>query len=202
MKNTEQQAAQPAPTQLEDVLRAAHNTPDGYAYRYPDGIRFNDGHEVNGSKPIESIPYFLGVPPSAPAQPAPEELAQPKGDEYYWQIVREQGGHAALLIAIDDVLKLRAALDAVRQRVLYLEEFRDEALAAAQAERTPLREALLRDIANELNKFERSALSNYHDQVGSLELALELRVAINRILGRIPFERAALAPPAQEEKRK
>lgn len=33
-------------------------TPDGYAYRYPDGaIRHNNGRELNGSKPVEAIPY-------------------------------------------------------------------------------------------------------------------------------------------------
>ncbi|WP_186251701.1 hypothetical protein [Burkholderia gladioli] len=43
--------------------------PSGYAYRYPAGngtvIRFNDGREVNGSRPIESVPYWLGAPPAA-----------------------------------------------------------------------------------------------------------------------------------------
>jgi hypothetical protein len=42
--------------------------PSGYAYRYPDGIRFNNGREVNGSKPTESIPYWFGQ------QPAPQPL--------------------------------------------------------------------------------------------------------------------------------
>lgn len=46
--------------------------PDGYAYRYPhwDGstfIDFNDGREVNGSRPIEAIPYWLGSPPASQA---------------------------------------------------------------------------------------------------------------------------------------
>lgn len=43
--------------------------PDGYAYRYPSQllsggteIRFNGGQEVNGSKPIEAVPYYLGTP--------------------------------------------------------------------------------------------------------------------------------------------
>lgn len=32
--------------------------PDAYAYRYHDGIRFNHGQEVNGSKPSESLGLF------------------------------------------------------------------------------------------------------------------------------------------------
>ena len=37
--------------------------PDGYAYRYPDCIRFETGgRSINGSKPIEAIPYYLGAP--------------------------------------------------------------------------------------------------------------------------------------------
>ena len=57
-------AAQPAPV--------ATPMPDGYAYRYPGilgGIEFSGGREINGSRPIEAIPYWLGVPPAA--QPAP-----------------------------------------------------------------------------------------------------------------------------------
>lgn len=46
--------------------------PDGCAYRYrcPDGgtvIRFNHGEAVNGSKPIETIPFYYGQPPAQPA---------------------------------------------------------------------------------------------------------------------------------------
>jgi len=47
-------------------------TPHGYAYRYPGplgGIEFTNGQAINGSRPIEAIPYWLGVPPAAePAQ--------------------------------------------------------------------------------------------------------------------------------------
>ena len=43
--------------------------PSGWAYRYPDGIRFNDGCEVNGCRPIEAIPYWLGAPPAQQAEP-------------------------------------------------------------------------------------------------------------------------------------
>lgn len=58
-------------------LRAAAQQPrepDGYAYRYPDPtgigrkgvIRFGTGgRSVNGSLPLESIPYWLGSPPPA-----------------------------------------------------------------------------------------------------------------------------------------
>lgn len=34
-------------------------TPDGYAYRYHDCIRFNGGEQVNGNMPKESIPYYF-----------------------------------------------------------------------------------------------------------------------------------------------
>jgi len=43
--------------------------PHGYAYRYHDigggtVIRFNHGGEVNGSRSIEAVPFWLGAPPS------------------------------------------------------------------------------------------------------------------------------------------
>ena len=40
--------------------------PSGYAYRYPDGIRFNNGREVNGSRPTEVLPYWFDTPPTQP----------------------------------------------------------------------------------------------------------------------------------------
>lgn len=37
----------------------AQRTPDGYAYRYPDGIRFGTkGRAINGSDPLEIIPFY------------------------------------------------------------------------------------------------------------------------------------------------
>lgn len=40
--------------------------PSGFVYRYPDGVRFNDGCEVNGCLPSEAIPYYFGkAPPKA-----------------------------------------------------------------------------------------------------------------------------------------
>jgi hypothetical protein len=45
--------------------------PSGYAYRYPDGIRFNDGRNVNGCRPSEVIPYWFRQLP-ATALPTPE----------------------------------------------------------------------------------------------------------------------------------
>jgi hypothetical protein len=57
--------------------------PSGHAYRYPDyrggtTIRFNNGCEVNGSKPIEAVPYWFAPHPPAPV-PVGERLpgAQP-----------------------------------------------------------------------------------------------------------------------------
>jgi hypothetical protein len=70
---------------FDDALRAVYNlgrqhsaqsrqeaaatqppAPHGYAYRYPGimgGIKFTHGQEINGSRPIEAIPYWLGKPP-------------------------------------------------------------------------------------------------------------------------------------------
>ena len=54
--------------------------PHGYAYRYRSirgvtVIRFNCGQEVDGSRPIEAVPYWLGEPPidlrTPASQPAP-----------------------------------------------------------------------------------------------------------------------------------
>ncbi len=41
------------------LARETAPAPSGYAYRYRDGIRFNNGCLVNGSKPIEAIPYYF-----------------------------------------------------------------------------------------------------------------------------------------------
>ena len=55
--------------------------PSGYAYRYHDYsgstyIKFNGGGEVNGSSPIEAVPYWF-APPSVPTTPpAPETPAE------------------------------------------------------------------------------------------------------------------------------
>jgi hypothetical protein len=62
--------------------QAAAAPPHGYAYRYPGpygGIRFNGGEEVNGSRPIEAVPYWLGSPPAPQPQPRPqaEPVARP-----------------------------------------------------------------------------------------------------------------------------
>lgn len=46
--------------------------PDGYAYRYPDGyIRFSGGREVNGSDPVETIPYYFRRAPEPRDEPLP-----------------------------------------------------------------------------------------------------------------------------------
>jgi hypothetical protein len=43
--------------------------PDGYAHRYPDGIRFGtDGRSINGSEPIEAIPLYYANPPFKPIE--------------------------------------------------------------------------------------------------------------------------------------
>lgn len=45
-----------------DVPYIKADKPDAYAYRYPDGIRFNDGREINGNPVVEVIPLFYGTP--------------------------------------------------------------------------------------------------------------------------------------------
>lgn len=70
----------PAPQSAEPMAQAQAGVPDGYAYRYPGpygGLRFNQGQDVNGSRPVEAVPYWLGKPPSPeprePSQPTPEQ---------------------------------------------------------------------------------------------------------------------------------
>ncbi len=62
--------AQPEPEGVE-----TQPAPSGYAYRYPsiEGsvIRFNHGREVNGSRPLCAIPYWLGQPPTPSRRPCP-----------------------------------------------------------------------------------------------------------------------------------
>lgn len=57
--------------EARDPEPTARREPDGYAYRYPwhtggTVLRFNGGEEVNGSKPMESVPYWLGEQPEQP----------------------------------------------------------------------------------------------------------------------------------------
>ncbi|MDN7913724.1 Lar family restriction alleviation protein [Burkholderia cepacia] len=59
-----------APQPIQADAPAEVREPSGYAYRYPymgdrTVIRFNSGCEVNGSKPIEAIPYWFGSPANA-----------------------------------------------------------------------------------------------------------------------------------------
>jgi len=67
--------AQPEP---EGVGGAAG--PSGYAYCYPTmngkEVRFNHGQEVNGSRPLYAIPYWLGQPPTARPAIKPVPVAE------------------------------------------------------------------------------------------------------------------------------
>lgn len=55
--------------------------PDGYAYRYPDGyIRFSGGREVNGSDPVETIPYYFRRAPEPGDKARLMEYAVAAGD--------------------------------------------------------------------------------------------------------------------------
>lgn len=52
---------------LRELKALRSRLPDGHAYRYANGfIRHNGGLRVNGSDPIESIPYYYGVPNRLP----------------------------------------------------------------------------------------------------------------------------------------
>ncbi|WP_313250095.1 hypothetical protein [Stenotrophomonas acidaminiphila] len=59
----------PKPAAAQEAVRQ----PDGYHYRYPDlygtdtCIRKNNGEEVNGSKPVEAVPYWYAPVTAAPA---------------------------------------------------------------------------------------------------------------------------------------
>jgi hypothetical protein len=50
--------------------------PSGYSYRYPDGIRFNDGKDVNGCRPSEVIPYWFSQPPAPAPVVVPVAVAE------------------------------------------------------------------------------------------------------------------------------
>lgn len=59
--------------QLRALSAQPRPEPDGYHYRYPYGndgsvIRKNNGEEVNGCRPLGSVPYWYAAPqlPSAP----------------------------------------------------------------------------------------------------------------------------------------
>lgn len=56
-----------------------HREPDGYAHRYHDGIRYGtNGRAINGSDPIEAIPFWFHRPPVYPgAAPKPSEQTCP-----------------------------------------------------------------------------------------------------------------------------
>jgi hypothetical protein len=75
--------------------------PHGYAYRYHalggDVLRFNSGEPVNGGKPFEAVPYWLGKPP-----------AQPQGvDDLYLMLVRRgYAQHEA-----DEIAKMTARIE-------------------------------------------------------------------------------------------
>lgn len=57
----------------------AERQPDGWAYRYPDGvIRVSGGREWNAMSPVEAIPYYFGAPHggAAPAVEVDEAMVE------------------------------------------------------------------------------------------------------------------------------
>lgn len=69
--------------------------PSGYAYRYPDGIRFNNGREVNGCKPIEVLPYWFRAALASGAAPSIPTVSQ---------------YHEKLVEALAEIIRLRLRL--------------------------------------------------------------------------------------------
>lgn len=68
--------------------------PDGYAYRYSycggSVIRFNGGEEINGGKPVEVIPYWLGRPSDV------DTRHQAALSQEIWDLISESEGVAGL----------------------------------------------------------------------------------------------------------
>jgi hypothetical protein len=96
--------ARSTPHEPPDVPRDNYGRaepPHGYAYRYHalggDVLRFNSGEPVNGGKPFEAVPYWLGKPP-----------AQPQGvDDLYLMLVRRgYAQHEA-----DEIAKMTARIE-------------------------------------------------------------------------------------------
>lgn len=66
---------------------AEKREPDGYAYRYnsPWGgteVVFNTGELRNGGKPIEAIPYYLGIAPASAQPVCPHIRSTDEGTHY------------------------------------------------------------------------------------------------------------------------
>ncbi|MBR8279753.1 hypothetical protein [Burkholderia vietnamiensis] len=82
--------------------------PSGYAYRYRSlggsVIRFNGGGEVNGSRPIEAIPYWFAAP-----QPAQADARVGLTDEQ-----RESVDHAATWLDRSEDLQNKAHAERLR----------------------------------------------------------------------------------------
>ncbi len=77
-----------------ETLEQGNRKPDGYAYIYPwpfggEVIRFSNGEEYNGHKPLRAVPYWLESSPPSPTPtedvPTPTELV----DREYVRVPRE-----------------------------------------------------------------------------------------------------------------
>lgn len=76
--------------------------PSGYAYRYQDGIRFNDGRDVNGCKPAETVPYWLGATIDAAAPTPPTVL--PDGWPKWFSV--DKNGYCNVVDSISEAIDL------------------------------------------------------------------------------------------------
>ncbi len=61
------------------VLESLKREPDGYAYSYPspfggEVIRFSNGEEYNGHKPLCAVPYWLGEPATKNLPTSPKSV--------------------------------------------------------------------------------------------------------------------------------
>lgn len=100
------------------TLEPCARQPDGYAYRYHgaggDFLDFGSGYLINGGKPFESVPYYLGTPPAS---------AQPPGADVQ-RLAREALPYVNY--------RIRSLADSGLKSPV-VEEFRDELLKLAKA---------------------------------------------------------------------
>ncbi len=85
------------PTAAQEAVRP----PDGYHYRYPTlygtgtYIRRNNGEEVNGSKPVEAVPYWYAPVAAAPVEMSPEFTDTARA-AIAWVLWHHQGGSSPI----------------------------------------------------------------------------------------------------------
>ena len=98
-----------------DVDIRPGRSPDGYAYRYKDSvgtvIRFNGGMSVNGHIPIESIPYWLGLPHETPQPASKTDLSWLESMAQYASRTRDRKAAQKLLDQLRAVPLVQVAMN-------------------------------------------------------------------------------------------